>query len=96
MSHAYIIGDVTVTNPEQMAAYRVWSTKAMEEFGAEVLVRGGEIAVLEGDWHPTRLVILKFPSMEQAKAMHASETYTHARKLRENAGVMRMLVVDGI
>ena len=93
---AYIIADVTVTNPEQMAEYRVWSTKAMQEFGAEILVRGGEIAVLEGDWNPTRLVVLKFPNMEQAKAMHTSATYTHARELRKNAGIMRMIVVDGI
>lgn len=93
---AYIIADVTVTNPEQMAEYRVWSTRAMQEFGAEVLVRGGTIEVLEGDWHPTRLVVLKFTDLAQAKAMYHSETYTHARKIRENAGIMRMLVVEGV
>lgn len=93
---AYIIADVTVTNPEQMAEYRVWSTRAMQEFGAEVLVRGGTIEVLEGDWHPTRLVVLKFNDLAQAKAMYHSETYTHARKIRENAGIMRMLVVEGV
>ena len=30
-----------------------------------------------------------------AKAFYASDTYSHARTLRENAGVMRMVVVDG-
>ena len=96
MPAAYIIADVTVTNPDQMAQYRIWSTKAMEEFGAEILVRGGAIEVLEGPWQPTRLVLLKFPSMAQAKAMYDSETYTHARQVREGAGIMRMVVVEGL
>ena len=96
MTAAYIIADVTVTNPDQMAKYREWSTKAMQEFGAEVLVRGGAIEVLEGPWQPTRLVVMKFPTMEQAKAMYHSDTYTHARSVREGAGIMRMVVVDGV
>lgn len=93
---ALIIADVTVTDPEQMAKYREWSTKAMQEHGAEVLVRGGEIEVLEGPWTPSRLVVLKFADREAAKRFYHSETYQHAKSLREHAGVMRMVVVDGV
>ena len=93
---AYIIADVTVTDPEKMAKYREWSTKAMQEHGAEVLVRGGEFELLEGPWTPGRLVVLRFPSREQAKAFYNSQTYTHARRIREGAGIMRMIVVDGL
>ena len=93
---AYIIADVSVTNPEKMATYRVWSTKAMREHGAEVLVRGGDFEVLEGPWTPSRLVLLKFTDRAAAKAFYDSQTYSHARTLREGAGVMRMVVVDGV
>ena len=93
---AFVIADVTVTDAEKMAKYREWSTKAMQEHGAEVLVRGGEFEVLEGPWTPSRLVLLKFPSREAAKAFYNSQTYSHARTLREGAGVMRMVVVDGV
>jgi uncharacterized protein (DUF1330 family) len=93
---AYIIADVTVTDAEKMAQYREWSTKAMQEHGAEVLVRGGAFEVLEGPWTPSRLVLLKFPGREQAKAFYDSQTYTHARSVREGAGIMRMIVVDGV
>lgn len=96
MPAAYIIADVTVTDAEKMAQYRVWSTKAMQEHGAEVLVRGGDFEVLEGPWTPSRIVLLKFASRDAAKAFYASETYSHARSLREGAGVMRMVVVDGM
>ncbi len=96
MTAAYIIADVTVTDAEKMAQYRIWSTKAMQEHGAEVLVRGGDFEVLEGPWTPSRIVLLKFRSRDAAKAFYASETYSHARTLREGAGVMRMVVVDGV
>ena len=93
---AYIIAEVIITDLEKMLKYREWSTKAMQEFGAEVLVRGGEIEVLEGTWNPKRLVVLRFASRAVARAYYDSETYTHARKLREGAGVIHMVVVDGV
>lgn len=93
---AFIIADVTVTDADQMAKYREWSKKAMQEHGAEVQVRGGAIEVLEGDWTPSRLVVLKFPDRAAARRFYDSETYQHAKSLREHAGVMRMVVVDGV
>ena len=42
------------------------------------VVRGGELAVLEGDWHPSRLVILEFPDLETAKAWYSSPKYEQA------------------
>ena len=96
MPAAYVIADVTVTDAEQMAKYREWSSKAMQEHGAEILVRGGEVEVLEGPWTPGRLVVVRFADRAAARAFYASETYSHARTLREHAGVMRMVLVDGI
>ena len=96
MPAAYVIADVTVTDAEKMAAYRVWSTKAMREFGAEILVRGGEFEVLEGPWTPGRLVMLRFKDRATAHTFYNSQTYSHARSLREGAGIMRMVVVDGV
>jgi uncharacterized protein (DUF1330 family) len=93
---AYIIADVQITDAQKMANYREWSTRAMQEHGAEVLVRGGAIEVLEGPWSPERIVVLRFENAEKARAYYASETYTHARSLREGAGVMRMILVEGV
>ena len=93
---AYIIADVTVTNEAQMKQYREWSTRAMQEFDAEVLVRGGRVVPLEENWAPSRVVVLKFKNLEVAQAYYHSETYTHARKLREGAGSIRMIAVEGV
>jgi uncharacterized protein (DUF1330 family) len=93
---AYIIADVTVTNPEQYAEYIEWSTRAMRVHGAEVLVRGGQPEPLEGDWAPSRIVVLKFPDVDAAKAFNASPEYARARACRAGAAIMRMVVVQGV
>ena len=93
---AYIIADVTVTNEEQMKQYREWSTRAMQEHGAEVLVRGGRVLPLEDGWTPERIVVLKFADLAAAQAYYDSETYTKAREVREGAGSIRMIAVEGV
>ncbi|GAO26957.1 hypothetical protein ALISP_6777 [Alicycliphilus sp. B1] len=72
MASGYIIASVTVTDPAQYEEYKKWSSEAMRAHGAEVCVRGGKVAVLEGDWNPGRTVVLKFPSFEAARAFHDS------------------------
>ncbi len=93
---AYIIAEVTITNEDQMKQYREWSTRAMQEHGAEPIVRGGRIEPLEGGWVPERVVVLKFKDLAAARAYYDSETYTHARKVREGAGSIRMFAVEGV
>jgi uncharacterized protein (DUF1330 family) len=92
---AYIIAEVTVTDEEQMKLYREWSSRAIQEHGAEVLVRGGKVVPLEEGWAPGRVVVLKFKDLEAAQAYYHSETYTQARKVREGAGSIRMFAVEG-
>jgi len=96
VSSAYIIANVRVTNPAQYEEYKKFSTLAMQAHGAEVCVRGGAVEVLEGDWAPDRLVVLKFASMAQARAFNASPEYSRARQARDGAAVMRMVLVEGV
>ena len=93
---AYIIANVRVTDAAQYEHYKQLSTLAIRAYGAEVCVRGGTVEVLEGDWQPERLVVLRFPSVAQAKAFNASAEYTLARAARAGAAVMRMVVVEGV
>ena len=96
MSSAYIIASVDVTDPVQYEEYKKLSTIAMKAHGAEVCIRGGKVDVLEGDWAPQRFVMLKFPSVEQAKAFYKSAEYGAARRARAGAAVMRMIIVEGV
>lgn len=96
MPSAYIIANVDVTNAEQYEEYKKLSTIAMKAHGAEVCIRGGKVEVLEGDWNPSRFVMLKFPSVDAAKAFNDSVEYAAARQARQGAAVMRMLIVEGV
>ena len=96
MTSAYIIANVTVTNPTQYEDYKKWSAAAMRAHGAEVCVRGGAVQVLEGDWTPERLVILKFPTLRAAHTFHDSPEYGQARASRQGAAIMRLVVVEGV
>ncbi|HMC16928.1 MAG TPA: DUF1330 domain-containing protein [Albitalea sp.] len=96
MSSAYIISHIQVTNPTQYEHYKRLSSLAMQAHGAEVCVRGGAVQVLEGDWHPERVVVLKFPSITQARAFYDSAEYGRAKEARAGAAIMRMIVVEGV
>jgi uncharacterized protein (DUF1330 family) len=96
LSSAYILANVNVTDPQQYDEYKRLSTIAMKAHGAEVCVRGGKTEVLEGDWTPDRVVLLKFPSAAQAKAFYDSPEYQAAKKAREGIAVMRMVLIEGV
>ena len=93
---AYVIVEIDVTDPEQYEKYKAASPAAIAAGGGRFLVRGGELAVLEGDWNPPRLVMLEFEDLEAAKRWYESEVYQEARKLREGAAGFRAVAVQGV
>ena len=96
MTSAYVIANVRVTDPVQYEEYRKFSSVAMQAHGAEVCVRGGDVQVMEGDWQPERLVVLKFPSVEKARGFYDSSEYKWAKQAREGAAIMRLVIVEGV
>ena len=93
---AYVIVETDVTDPEQYEHYKAASPAAIAAGGGRFLVRGGELAVLEGDWRPPRLVMLEFEDLEAAKRWYASEVYQEAKKLREGAANFRAIAIQGV
>ena len=64
--------------------------------GGRFLARGGELAVLEGDWQPSRLVLLEFENVAAARDWYQSEIYQQAKKLRDGAARLRMVAIQGV
>jgi len=93
---AYVIVETDISDPEQYEQYKAASPGAVAAGGGRFVVRGGELAVLEGDWSPSRLVVLEFPDLDAAKAWYESETYQEAKKLREGAARLNMVAVAGV
>jgi uncharacterized protein (DUF1330 family) len=93
---AYVIVETDVTDPEQYEQYKAASPAAIAAGGGRFLVRGGELAVLEGDWEPPRLVMLEFEDLAAVRRWYDSEAYQEARKLREGAARFRAVAVQGV
>jgi len=92
---AYIIARVEVTDWNRYREYTKATPAAIARYNGRFIVRGGEIATLEGEPETRRLVVIEFPSLEQAKAFYHSPEYAQARKLRAGAAIGQFLAVPG-
>ncbi|HSB67846.1 MAG TPA: DUF1330 domain-containing protein [Candidatus Methylomirabilis sp.] len=93
---AYIIVDVDVKNAAGFDAYRQAVPATIAQYGGRYLVRGGRHETLEGTWHPTRLVVLEFPSLEAAKGWYESDQYQKIKPLRLQHASGDMVLVEGL
>jgi uncharacterized protein (DUF1330 family) len=93
---AYLVVDIDVTNPEVYERYKLLAPPAIAAYGGRYLARGGKSITLEGEWRPSRLVILEFPSLERLQEWYDSAEYSEARRVREGAALMQMVALEGI
>lgn len=94
---AYVVVSVEVADAEAYAGYSLQVPSTLEPYGGEFLVRGGVIESLEGTWPSSRMVILAFPDVEQAKAWHASPAYQAILPIRQrNARTDFLVVAEGV
>ncbi len=92
---AYIIVDVKITDAVTYEEYKKLTPGSLKPFGGKFIIRGGTATTLEGDWHPGRMVVLEFPSLETAKAWWSSDIYAPAKVVRQSASEAKMIVVEG-
>jgi uncharacterized protein (DUF1330 family) len=95
MPKGYVIARAKVTNATQWAVYAAEAGKAIQQYGGRPLARGGQVAVAEGEGR-ARNVVIEFDSFEAAKAYAMSAEYAAARKLREGAGEIDIVCVEGV
>lgn len=93
---AYLIADITVTDPDAYEAYKARVGETIAAYGGRYCVRGGVAEPLEGDWRPNRVVVLEFPDMDTLKAWYHSEAYAGPKAIRQGASVSRIVAVDGV
>jgi uncharacterized protein (DUF1330 family) len=92
---AYILVDITINDPQTYERYKLLAPASIAAYQGKYLVRGGRTEILEGEWQPSRLVILEFPGVEAARAWWESEEYAAAKTLRQSCTTTDMLLVEG-
>lgn len=93
---AYVIANIDVHDADGYRAYVEGAPATVAEHGGRYIARGGESEVLEGEWQPKRLVILEFPSMEQARAWHRSAPYRALREIRVATTSSDLVLTEGL
>lgn len=92
---AYVIARFDVKDWDKFREYGKNAPRTIAKFGGRFIARGGETLTLEGPQEPYRVVLIEFPTLDQAKAYYASPEYTETKKLRDNAAEARFVAVDG-
>ena len=72
------------------------SPDSIVQYGGRFLARGPAPEVLEGTWVPKRLVLIEFPSVEQARRWWASPEYAAAKAKRQATSTGDLVILPGV
>ncbi|MGE0372760.1 MAG: DUF1330 domain-containing protein [Gammaproteobacteria bacterium] len=92
---AYLIAEHRVDDPALFEEYRRQVVPMIERYGGRYLTRGGSHEILDGDWEPTRVVIVEFPDMQALRAWYEAPEYQPLIALRRRAGTDVIMSLDG-
>jgi uncharacterized protein (DUF1330 family) len=93
---AYVIVQIDIHDAKTYERYKELAPPSITAYGGRYLARGGRTDALEGEWTPSRLVILEFPTMERARAWWASPEYAEAKALRQASASAQMVAIEGL
>jgi uncharacterized protein (DUF1330 family) len=95
MPKGYIIGHITVTNPEAYKEYVARDTPILLALGGQFVVRGGQAEVMEGTTM-MRHVVIEFPSYAQAMTAYNDPEYQEVAEIRRRNADSVIIVVEGV
>jgi uncharacterized protein (DUF1330 family) len=84
-----------ITNPDAMRAYAELAGPAIQAGGGRFLARGPAAKAYEGGLEQ-RVVLVEFPSVEQAIATHDSAAYQAALKALNGGADRDIRIVEGL
>jgi uncharacterized protein (DUF1330 family) len=92
---AYLIIDITITDQDLFGEFAAQVPAVVEQYGGRYVARSGEVSNMLGDWHPERIVLIEFKTIEQVQEFFASPEYLALVPLREQSATTRAIIVEG-
>ena len=92
---AYIYVEMTINDPERFKQYTSLSAPAVHAAGGRYVVAGVKPEVVEGAFDAHRIVVVQFPTLQQAREFYHSSAYQAARHKRAGAAEFKMLLLPG-
>lgn len=91
---AYVYVELTITDPEGFREYVQKAPVSIEKYGGRYLLRGRLEQDLEGKWPSQILVVLEFPSVQQANEWWNSKEYSEAKEIRHKTANSKMSIFE--
>lgn len=93
----YLIVDTVLTDAALYEQYKLKAKPIVEHYGGEYLARGGQLSIKEDAlWSPTRVVLIRFPTAEQADRFYQSDAYQAVLGISQQAARRTVFFVDGM
>ena len=93
--NGYLILDLSIKNIETFMEYIEKIPAFIKKHGGRYIVQGVEPEVMEGDWHPERVVVLEFPSREKAKEFLQDPEAQSLFAIRHTSTTSKLILVEG-
>ena len=93
----YLLADTEIHDPEAYERYKEAAPEYVARHGGEYCHRYGEFEfIVEGDWSPERLLVIKFPSRQAYDEFMADPDYKPWKELRESITTPKnVLLLEG-
>ena len=92
---AYVIAEIDVRDADLYREYGALVPATLTPYGGRFIVRGGHCETLEGGWQPPRMVVLEFPTSDQARNWYTSAEYSALIGMRQRASAGKLILVEG-
>jgi uncharacterized protein (DUF1330 family) len=77
---AYIVADIEWSDPSKIGVYSQVAYPTLVAAGGKILAATSQAEVIEGEWRPSILIIIQFPTAEDARKWLDSPEYRPARQ----------------
>ena len=94
-AYLIVMRESPVRDPAEMETYRQKVGQMKGEYRLRPLAANGALHVLEGAL-PDSVIVVEFPTVEEAKAWYHSPEYQAAAPHRQRAGDYRVMIVEGL
>ena len=92
---AYVIALEVINDREEFNKYRAGVHDILTKYNGEIIVSNENFDVIEGEWPYTKTVVIRFPSVEEAKRWYEAPEYQEVAQHRFRSTKTNLIVIEG-
>jgi uncharacterized protein (DUF1330 family) len=93
---AFVLIETEVRDAAAHARHLQGQAASLRAAGGEILVAGGRLEVIEGDWTPKRLDLQRWPTAAAFRSWYLSSEYRPWREMRQAAAHTNVALLVGL